>query len=210
MPRITRSVAVFGIVGTDPLNVGLVPGWSAFDVSKRDGINLPNPAAAMQYTKPHGVIKMYCAPWGIYQIRATQAVTPHRPGQFVMTNAQGCSLHATVDKITLTGDASEDGALGYFVVGAWGRQNGVSVASPVYGGSYDVCPIQTIDLASATAGWEGCTARNGTRVYSYWYGISVYHSVRSRAQHAQRQSPAARRNAFLQSCIPHTHRFRRH
>lgn len=163
-------------MGTDPLNAGLVLELSNFDTSKRDGITLPNPAAAMQFAKPHGEMRAFCVPVGIYQIRAVQAETPHRAGQLLLANPQGCSLHATVDKMSLVGDASETGALGYWIAGAWGRQNGTITASPAFGGSYDVCTTPIIDVTSVTAGWDNCSARGGTRVYTYFYGVGVYHS----------------------------------
>lgn len=172
------AFADFGIAGTDPLAVGLVPSLSSFDKTKRDGTNLPNPLAVQQFAKPQGTLRMFCAAHGVYQIKATQTVMPRRAGQLIFTNQQGCSLFASVDKLSLSGDSSEEGALGYFLVGSWGMPNGTAYATPAYGGSFTQCPVQVLDVAKTSRGWDGCGARNGTRVYMYWYGIGVYHSVR--------------------------------
>lgn len=160
-----RSFPFFGITGVNDLSVGLTP-LQSFDVSKREGMRLPNPLAAQRYANPSGDIQSLCASFGIYELTAIQAVAPHRPGRFFLASPSGCALTANTAPPALTGAASESGVLGYFVVGS--RNNATETP-------YPNC-TRVLDTQSARAGWDGCEESGGARLYSLFYGAGVFHA----------------------------------
>lgn len=171
---ITRSFDYLGISGPNPMSVGIIrsPVLSEFNTEVHDGLSRPPASATRGKSTPEGTLAEFCLSPGVYSVTVTQLEATKRLGAFFVADAQGCSQFPNTPALSISGGLTDRG---YFAIGT-----SAQIATSC---------IKTIESSAATAGWNGCSARGGTRVLSTFVGTSVYHSVRRLCGAAPTSSP---------------------